>query len=239
GPVRNLPEGDHLGWIVQILPELGEPARYRHLDPSLGAYHKRNDPVRQTIIPTLVCPSSWTADAPVSSYAGVHHHKEAPIDADNTGILFLNSNLGFHDLRDGSAYTLFIGEKHAGHSEDLGWMSGTSATLRNTGVPVNATTMTGGAPPWVTFGDDALAEQLRQDVAAAGKIELSDNPYIAVGGDPNSPLLVGGFGSYHPGGAEFAFADGSVQFLADTMNLATLQELANRKDGELMKDSNY
>jgi prepilin-type N-terminal cleavage/methylation domain-containing protein len=238
GPVRNLPEGDHMGWIAQILPELGEPARYRHLDMNLGAYHKRNDPVRQTMIPLLTCPSSPAADAPVSSYAGVHHHKESPIDADNTGVLYLNSKLGFDDLRDGAAYTLLLGEKYGGYFEDLGWISGTSATLRNTGAPLNTTMMTGGVPPWVTFGDQSLVETLHSDAAGQNK-KPTDDPYIIQGGNPNKPLYVGGFDSAHAGGVEFAFADGSVQFIGDTVDLATLQQLANRKDGQLMKDLNY
>ncbi len=49
-----------------------------------------------------------------------------------------------------------------------------------------------------------------------------------------NPDPVGGFGSYHPGGANFAFADGSVRFLRAAGSPATLQAQLNRADGELI-----
>src|SRR5690606_9851323 len=63
-----------------------------------------------------------------------HHDVEAPIDAENAGVLFLNSRVRRADIKDGLAYTLFLGEKFlVEEPEELGWMSGTRATLRNTG----------------------------------------------------------------------------------------------------------
>jgi prepilin-type N-terminal cleavage/methylation domain-containing protein/prepilin-type processing-associated H-X9-DG protein len=42
------------------------------------------------------------------------------------------------------------------------------------------------------------------------------------------------FGSGHPGGANFAFVDGSVRFLSDQLSLATLQALSTRAGGEVI-----
>jgi hypothetical protein len=39
------------------------------------------------------------------------------------------------------------------------------------------------------------------------------------------------FGSYHPGGAQFAVGDGSVKFVAQTINLLTYQALGGRNEG--------
>ncbi len=48
-----------------------------------------------------------------------------------------------------------------------------------------------------------------------------------------------GFGSYHPGGANFAFADGSVKFLKETTDLRVLSALGTRAGGEVVSPSDY
>ncbi|HID78765.1 MAG TPA: DUF1559 domain-containing protein [Planctomycetaceae bacterium] len=72
------------------------------------------------------------------NYAACHHDVEASIDVDNHGVMFLNSRVGLRDISDGTTHTIFVGEKIVEYG-DLGWMSGTRATLRNTGSPPNAT----------------------------------------------------------------------------------------------------
>ena len=52
-------------------------------------------------------------------------------------------------------------------------------------------------------------------------------------GAAESKIVVGGFGSYHPGGANFAFGDGSVRFLSESTPPEMLQQLGHRADGKL------
>jgi len=44
------------------------------------------------------------------------------------------------------------------------------------------------------------------------------------------------FGSNHPGGVNFAFCDGSVRFLSESIALVTLQALSTRAGSEPISD---
>jgi prepilin-type processing-associated H-X9-DG protein len=51
-------------------------------------------------------------------------------------------------------------------------------------------------------------------------------------------LYVGGFGSYHFGGANFAFADGSIRFLSMQTDPKVFSDFGNHADGNLPSASN-
>jgi prepilin-type processing-associated H-X9-DG protein len=50
----------------------------------------------------------------------------------------------------------------------------------------------------------------------------------------NSILYVGGFGSWHTGGANFAFGDGSVRFMSCNMDPIVYTKLGSRADGQML-----
>jgi prepilin-type N-terminal cleavage/methylation domain-containing protein len=135
GPILSQQSGYHHNWISRILPHIEQGNAFRAIDWKAGVYAKANGPVRSLGIRLLHCPSSPGTMAGISSYAAVHHDVEAPIDVDNHGVFFLNSRTRYDDISDGASHTLFIGEKGA-DPFDLGWMSGTRATLRNLGSPL-------------------------------------------------------------------------------------------------------
>jgi len=139
GPIRNEPQGIHVSWIVKVLPYMEQNPLYRKFDQGAGAYADVNAPLRAAQIRALQCasygmPSMNEAETiAFSNYAGCHHDREAPIDKDNYGLLFLNSQVRFSQIYDGSSQTLIVGEV-INSPQGLGWASGTRATLRNTGA---------------------------------------------------------------------------------------------------------
>ena len=135
-PISSVPKGYHYSWIVQVLPYLDSEPLYDGFNFDLGVYHPHHQTLRLTTLNVLLCPSDpnrTPKGQPASSnIAGCHHHGEAPIDITNNGMLFLNSAIKPEQLDDGFSNTLLISEKDY-ETGDLGWASGTRATLRNTG----------------------------------------------------------------------------------------------------------
>jgi len=209
GPIQNTASGYHQNWISQLLPYMEEMNTYRHIDFEKSVYDESNEKVRQVRIAMLICPSSNEVPERIaaSNYAGCQNSLETPIDVDNNGVFFLNSAVSYEDVTDGSAHTIFVGEKFIDEESNLGWMSGTRATLRNAGTPINEAIKGRNVPAPLS------AEKGR--------------------------LYVGGFGSFHPGGAMFVFGDGHVRMLSSQMTLEVLQQLADRADGELLMRNDW
>ena len=57
GPVLNYPDGNHLGWMVHLLPYIEEQAAYRQIDKAAGVYDPKNRMVRQMGVKLFKCPS--------------------------------------------------------------------------------------------------------------------------------------------------------------------------------------
>ena len=238
GPILNQPIGYHHNWVSQILPLLEQPNAYDHLDRRVGVYHPNNQPVRKLHLRGLRCPQSPAGGRGYSDYAGVHHSTEAPIDVDNNGVFFLNSRVRRDDVIDGLSNTMFIGEK-ATIPGDLGWLSGTRATLRNGGTALNAALpialWTKGSPPGVEADALAIDEPLAGDELLSALFGYAEETEL-----PSAPLrAVGGFLSLHRGGGLFAFGDGSVRFVSDSAAPVVLSRLADRADQQILDEDAF
>jgi prepilin-type N-terminal cleavage/methylation domain-containing protein len=220
-PIKSEEKGYHVSWIVRVLPHVGEQNLYHLFDFNHGAYSPENAAVRDTLLPVLICPSDPSAGSaasiPSSNYAGNHHDREAPIDIDNNGVLFLNSSVRREDIPDGTSNTIFLGERTLAipgltKGTELGWVSGTKATLRNAQWTANYAQTVQNLPGSRSASPASMA-----------------NPI-----DPR--LLVGGFDSRHTGGAQFAMGDNSVRFLNVKIASWLLVALFNRADGSTLTD---
>lgn len=168
--------------------------------------YQQEDRVTVIRMNVFVCPSEGWRESSIS-YAGCHGGAETQIAEDNEGVFFLNSRIRYRDIRDGSTNTLFFGEKFQ-TAGDLNWMSGTRTSLKNTGSKPN-------------------------QLPSTREVNAQRNQ------PPESmtdPTTVGGFGSRHTGGAQFALGDGSVRFLSENIDIELYESLGKRADGTLPVD---
>lgn len=249
GPISNFPQGYHHNWIEQILPYIESQNAYDRIDRSVDIYHANNASVRRTSVFDLFeCPSSHLYEPLCTNYAAVHHDVESAINDDNHGVFYLNSHVRRLDVSDGLASTLFLGEKLP-LAGDLGWLSGTRATLRNTGTPVNSvnrwallrsTNQVGWGSQLAEGKGFVLVDTAPQGEAPEDEIKLTQEQIAAglpiVNGLPTNPTAVGGFESQHVGGVNFAFGDGSLRFIRNTIDMQVYQRLGHRADGQLLSE---
>ncbi len=173
GPIVHLPVGFHHSWIVQILPMLEQRAAYKLMDHTQSVYAAVNFPVRSHNFSVLACPSENQGYGH-SSYAGVHDSREVPIDVDNNGCFYLKSRVRVDDIFDGLSNTVIVGEKPT-HVTELGWTSGTRATLRNFGSPLNylgPSNVAGSPPPG--FADYSYGMGMISGAGASGEQDSED-----------------------------------------------------------------
>ena len=116
-----------------------------------------------------------------SSYAACQNDVEAPIDVDNHGGFYLNSRVRVVDVADGLSQTIFVGEVAV--PSPLGWLSGTRATLRNTGHPINGVDLS------TLELTEPAKPPLPEDLTARDLETRIEQGRLAV-----SPRFVGGFG---------------------------------------------
>jgi hypothetical protein len=234
GPIKSVDgDGFHMSWMTQILPYLEQQNVYDHINFGVSAYDEANAPVRAQRIPTFLCPSdprgSMDPKISLSNYCGVQNDYEVPIDVNQNGVLFLNSAIGYEQVRDGSSNTIYVTESRLGGLSELGWISGTRATLRNTGISKDAPI------PVRAFGVGSNEIDASYFSFYGGNRWINDYNLEANWAHQH-PEFVGGGGSYHTGGWHNLLGDGSVRFISVNIDFTTLRQLMNRADGEMMKD---
>lgn len=129
----------------------------------------------------------------------------------NDGALFADSKVTFADIRDGQSNTILIGERPPSSDFRIGWW------YRGWGA-----------------SKDGIGEMIlgvRERNFSADYKACPPGPYSFVRGDLKNPCDTFHFWSLHPGGANFAFADGSVRFLSYSAD-AILPALSTCAGGE-------
>ncbi|QDV69935.1 hypothetical protein Poly24_36530 [Rosistilla carotiformis] len=131
------------------------------------------------------------------------------------GVFGNDGAANFAAMTDGTSTTIAIGEATGGAFK-------TSADYGPWGMTGTHTCCHGYLP-------NSSTEEISQTRAAAYSQNYSING--AYNNDAQGRTYAWVFGSKHPGGANFVFADGSVHLLTETMNYLTLQQLGYIRDG--------
>jgi prepilin-type N-terminal cleavage/methylation domain-containing protein/prepilin-type processing-associated H-X9-DG protein len=145
--------------------------------------------------------------------------------ATRDGIFFQDSSIRQVDVIDGASNTFLFGERSHGDPEfdRLALIVGSPFILSQEGK---------WAAVFATSGGNLPDHLLSTPVPINYRVPAGTTPAeVVVPSGPSSNRLCA-FGSGHPGGANFAFADGSVRFLSDQTDVPTLQALSTRAGGE-------
>lgn len=244
--------------FVELLPNLEENslhANWHYDDPMLNANQGKQSNAA-TVLPILVCPSDQIASNPIfysarswtyalTSYGGNGGTRSYYPTASTTDGVFhttgqasepvpFQSAVRPDDIRDGLSKTLLFGERShrdpnyqsfndRGWGEPLdqwGWW-GASTDRKMIGhvtmsafVPINYQ---------LPFSyDDRAGQSPPADSYAVFQANYVD-------------LRMCAYGSCHPGGANFCFADGSACFLAAETDLDTLRAMSTRAKRDLVQ----
>jgi hypothetical protein len=209
-----------------------------------------------TVLPELVCPSDRIPNNPVmntasgkwyglTSYGGNGGTRSFNPDSPELmadGVFFETGQYSLPqpgqlpvrllDITDGASKTLLLGERsHLDANFDSFAAQGWQQTMGEYGFWT-------GSGGHLALGDVTLSSYapINYGVPMSYASRMSATPPANSAADfvYYSDLRLCAFGSNHPGGSVFAMADGSIQFLADSTDLATLRALSTRSGGELV-----
>lgn len=259
-PLKGEPSGeddDGFGWMVSLLPLIEQQALYETIRPNghfgvLGNQSIRSRvypeiPVGQVfrggdqIVPTYRCPSSALPDrvpatwlVPGSGLVGAgaipaqHPMSIGHATSDYKGAGgSCNGDFGvlhklweapptrYRDVTDGLSNTIAVAESSY-------VTTSTSASRRRTEAP----TAFRDWPTWIGMFGDGADETIRVNGRTNSPINGQVNPNTMAFAINDDCAF-----SYHAGGAQFAFCDGSVHFISENISMATYCNLHDKRDG--------
>jgi prepilin-type processing-associated H-X9-DG protein len=195
------------GWGAFLLPYLEQDSLYRQLNFNQPV---QKSPAIQTLVRVYLCPSDLTPDAafpvpdgfgnpialagPTSYAACVGGDESDTTSPTGLGVFYRNSQTRLTDITDGTSSTILIGERAWSNAQGI-W----------------AGAIPGGV---IVRGQSNPCQPVIPGVwyPAATLVQAHAHLNNALM-DPDGSAGMDDFGSRHPGGSNFLFADGSVHFL--------------------------
>ena len=245
--------GSNYSAISQALPYFEQGVLFSAINFSLFDVDPSNNTVMVTSIKNLICPSDTFN--PVPTYGAQTNYMadmgsgivwQSSNYAPNTtlpmpsGVFYGNSATRFSEITDGLSNTGFYCERVVGDSL-TGVVSPIADVFFDPGAPLTP--------------DDALAQCLALNIYnPANQIPMImgvpwvDGQHIFLHVTPPNTRSCGFFivnravmppSSYHPGGVDMLFGDGSVKFIKNSINLQNWRALGTRNGGEVISADGY
>ncbi|MBY0231850.1 MAG: DUF1559 domain-containing protein [Gemmataceae bacterium] len=214
----------YLSWLARILPHLEQEALYKQSlvafssDPDI--YSLPHFPVWERKIALYRCPADPLAQRLIqgnlngrrtafTSYLGITGTDFSKED----GLFFLGSATRFAEITDGLSNTLAVGERPSSADGTLGsWYGGFGQDLDGS-------------------ANSHLGVREFNTYPGGQYNNCPNGPYRYQRGSPPSLCDAFRYWSFHKGGSNWLFADGSVRFLAYSAD-SILPDLATRAGGE-------
>ena len=211
-------------WSTQVLPYAEQDAIYQVLKTATADFttQRPSNTTTKTVLNVFVCPSDVGPEfnnnrdnEAKSNYVGIAGSVRSTTDAaiacsDNTsgqttGIFWVNSKTRLPAIKDGTSNTAMLGERDGGDGD---------------GSPRRAAIWAG----------SVRARYLNGALGAT----TGTNPFMLLNIQiSNTTSQWNSLGSFHPGGANFAFADGSIRFIRDSIDTASYSAIGTRSAGDL------
>ncbi len=250
-PITYDNDGPGWGWAARSLNQMEQAPVFNSINFVLGVEFPANQTARLTTISSFFCRPTpgdstrsplWTRRRPArrretpicdvasSNYVGsvgsgdpsslypyIIDDDDGPPGRDNgNGIFFRNATVTIAQITDGTSQTFLAGERIRTFSGDL------DRHRHQRERPLIA-----------------LQAEAGLDPRGRRCMVLS---HTGEGHGPNSPSgLAHGdqYSALHPGGANFAFCDGSVRFIKEQVGFTIFQSLATRQGGEVLSADQF
>ncbi len=256
-PVRN-----EQSWTAMILPYIEMSNVHSGYTFNTPWYAAVNDPMTKVTIPTMLCPSAPSSrelpaqslyaavtrntrsDSPLwgyADYASLNAIRNTVFTIAGLPSLGTRETLGalgrgpdgvrMASISDGLSNTIVIAEA-AGRPTM--YVSGRKSINPRTGNIAAGTNVTADGWGWADINagfsvDGASVTGLQNDTSNSGTVTMVGNCLMNCTND--SEIY-----AFHTGGANFVFADGSIQFLSAGMDAKTLVALMTRDFGDIVGD---
>jgi prepilin-type N-terminal cleavage/methylation domain-containing protein/prepilin-type processing-associated H-X9-DG protein len=258
--------GPGWGWATFVLPYVEQGNLYNQINLSTTVGVGVNKTVAQQPVTTYQCPSDPLQQAFIVydksggtictvahgnyignngwmecfsngglaaiNFPGATDGLQGPTGPAAVGVFYRNSKINIAAITDGTSQTVMAGERSSNHSPSTwtgavpggqcpAWMATMPYTSPYTPPSQAPVGPNGSAYDNADYGECLIFAHCNQT-----HLPNADSPVF----DPDT------FYSYHTGGVNFVFCDGSVRFISSSINGKTYQALATIRGGEVVGD---